>query len=87
VIRDAINSRQIPGPRYVAASQEITVTGSLETTCCRICRSRRCPSAAWSMAPRDAEGRAHVPQYGVDQVKLNLSGDNLVRARMRARAG
>src|SRR5215470_14137488 len=29
VIRDAINSGQIPGPRYLAASQEITVTGSL----------------------------------------------------------
>jgi imidazolonepropionase-like amidohydrolase len=29
VIRDAINSGQIPGPRYLAASQEITVSGSL----------------------------------------------------------
>ena len=29
VIRNAINSGQIPGPRYLAASQEITVTGSL----------------------------------------------------------
>ena len=29
VIRNAIESGQIPGPRYLAASQEITVTGSL----------------------------------------------------------
>ena len=28
VIRDAINAGQIPGPRYLAASQEITVTGA-----------------------------------------------------------
>ena len=29
VIRNAINSGQIPGPRYLAASQEITVLGAL----------------------------------------------------------
>src|SRR5499426_3482409 len=29
VIRDAINSGQIPGPRYVAARHAITVSGSL----------------------------------------------------------
>ena len=29
VIRNAIEAGQIPGPRYLAASQEITVTGSL----------------------------------------------------------
>ena len=29
VIRNAINAGQIPGPRYLAASQEITVPGGL----------------------------------------------------------
>ena len=29
VIRNAINAGQIPGPRYLAASQEITVLGGL----------------------------------------------------------
>ncbi len=29
VIRNAINAGQIPGPRYLAASQEITVVGGL----------------------------------------------------------
>ena len=63
VIRDAINSGQIPGPRYLAASQEITVTGSLGDD---MLPHLPFPEMSFGCvvdgARRHAEGRAHVPQ-------------------------
>ena len=43
VVRNAINEGLIPGPRYLAASQEITVPGGLGDERCRTCPS---PSSA-----------------------------------------
>ena len=40
VTRNAINQGLIPGPRYLAASQEITVLARSATRCRRTCRSR-----------------------------------------------
>ena len=79
VIRNAINSGQIPGPRYLAASQEITVPGGLgdETL-------PHLPFPEFSFGvnvsgPDDMRRRVRMfLKYGVDSIKLNLSGDNLV---------
>jgi len=69
--------RQIPGPRYLAASQEITVPGG----------PRRRDAAAPAVpgiqlrrggerAPRTSAGWcARSLKYGVDTIKLNLSGE------------
>ncbi len=77
VIRNAINSGQIPGPRYLAASQEITVVGGIgdETL-------PHLPFPEFSFGVNvngDYEMRTAVRlflKYGVDSIKLNLSGDN-----------
>jgi imidazolonepropionase-like amidohydrolase len=79
VIRNAINAGQIPGPRYLAASQEITVPGGLgdETL-------PHLPFPEFSFGV-NVNGAEHMRQvvrmflkYGVDSIKLNLSGDNFV---------
>jgi imidazolonepropionase-like amidohydrolase len=79
VTRNAINSGQIPGPRYLAASQEITVPGGLgdETL-------PHLPFPEFSFGV-NVTGAEHMRQvvrmflkYGVDSIKLNLSGDNFV---------
>ncbi|MBL8359527.1 MAG: amidohydrolase family protein [Rubrivivax sp.] len=79
VIRNAIESGQIPGPRYLAASQEITVPGGLgdETL-------PHLPFPEFSFGV-NVNGAEHMRQvvrmflkYGVDSIKLNLSGDNFV---------
>jgi len=79
VIRDAINSGQIPGPRYTAASQEITVTGSLGDD---MLPHLPFPEMSFGCVVDGPEGMRKAVRmflkYGVDQVKLNLSGDNLV---------
>ncbi|MEO8805402.1 MAG: amidohydrolase family protein [Burkholderiaceae bacterium] len=77
VIRNAINAGQIPGPRYLAASQEITVLGGLgdETL-------PHLPFPEFSFGVNVCganEMRKAVRmflKYGVDSIKINLSGDN-----------
>jgi imidazolonepropionase-like amidohydrolase len=79
VIRNAINSGQIPGPRYIAASQEITVTGSLGDD---MLPHLPYPEMSFGCVVDGPEGMRKAVRtflkYGVDQIKLNLSGDNLV---------
>jgi len=79
VVRDAINSGLIKGPRYLAASQEITVAGGLgDETLPHI------PYPEYSfgqIVSGPEEMRKCVRmflKYGVDSIKLNLSGDNFV---------
>jgi imidazolonepropionase-like amidohydrolase len=79
VIRNAINSGQIPGPRYLAASQEITVPGGLgDETLPHI----DCPAYSFGVNVQGAEDMRRIVRmflkYGVDSIKLNLSGDNFV---------
>ncbi|MFN0183152.1 MAG: amidohydrolase family protein [Aquabacterium sp.] len=79
VTRNAINSGQIPGPRYLAACQEITVPGGLGD---ELPPHLPFPDYSFGVVVYGAEDmRRHVRQYlkyGVDSIKLNLSGDNFV---------
>ncbi len=84
VIRNAIDSGQIPGPRYLAASQEITVPGGLgDETLPHI------PYPEYSFGqivcgPEDMRRCVRMfLKYGVDSIKLNLSGDNFVPGARR----
>ncbi len=77
VIRNAINSGQIPGPRYLAASQELTVLGALgDETLPHL----PFPEFSFGVNVSGAEEMRKVVRlflkYGVDSIKLNLSGDN-----------
>jgi imidazolonepropionase-like amidohydrolase len=79
VIRNAINSGQIPGPRYLAASQEITVPGGLGD---EMLPHLPFPDFSFGVVVNGAEDLRRVTRmflkYGVDSIKLNLSGDNFV---------
>ena len=79
VIRNAINAGQIPGPRYLAASQEITVPGGLgDETLSHL----PFPEFSFGVNVNGADDMRTVVRrflkYGVDSIKLNLSGDNFV---------
>ena len=79
VIRNAIESGQIPGPRYLAASQEITVPGGLGD---EMLPHLPFPDFSFGQVVNGAEDMRRVVRmflkYGVDSIKLNLSGDNFV---------
>lgn len=77
VIRNAIAKGQIPGPRYLAASQEITVPGGLgDETLSHL----PFPEFSFGVNVNGADDMRKVVRmflkYGVDAIKLNLSGDN-----------
>jgi len=77
VTRNAINSGQIPGPRYLAASQEITVPGALgDETLPHL----PFPEFSFGVNVNSADEMRKAVRmflkYGVDSIKLNLSGDN-----------
>jgi imidazolonepropionase-like amidohydrolase len=79
VIRNAIDSGQIPGPRYLAASQEITVTGSLGDDMLPHLPFPEMSFGTVVDGPEDMRKAVRMfLKYGVDTIKLNLSGDNLV---------
>jgi imidazolonepropionase-like amidohydrolase len=80
VIRNAINSGQIPGPRYLAASQEITVPGGLgDETLPHL----PFPEFSFGVNVNSADEMRKAVRmflkYGVDSIKLNLSGDNFTQ--------
>jgi len=79
VIRNAIESGQIPGPRYLAASQEITVPGGLGD---EMLPHLPFPDFSFGVVVNGSEDLRRVTRnflkYGVDHIKLNLSGDNFV---------
>jgi imidazolonepropionase-like amidohydrolase len=81
VVRNAINEGLIPGPRYLAASQEITVAGSLGDD-----TMPHLPYPEFSFGqvvsgPEEMRKTVRMfLKYGVDSIKLNLSGDNLTPA-------
>jgi imidazolonepropionase-like amidohydrolase len=77
VIRNAINSGQIPGPRYLAASQEITVLGALgDETLPHLPFPEFSFGVNISGADEMRKAVRLFLKYGVDSIKLNLSGDN-----------
>src|SRR5882724_2767163 len=77
VTRNAINEGLIPGPRYLAASQEITVAGGLGD---EMLPHLPFPEFSFGVVVSGPEEMRKVVRmflkYGVDTIKLNLSGDN-----------
>jgi imidazolonepropionase-like amidohydrolase len=79
VIRNAIEAGQIPGPRYLAASQEITVPGTLGDETLPHIQYPEYSFGAVVNGPEDMRKVVRMfLKYGVDSIKLNLSGDNFV---------
>jgi imidazolonepropionase-like amidohydrolase len=76
VIRNAINSGLIPGPRYLAASQEITVAGGLaDETLPHLPFQELSFGAVVSGSEEMRKCVRMFLKYGVDTIKLNLSGE------------
>ncbi|MFO0233308.1 MAG: amidohydrolase family protein [Burkholderiales bacterium] len=76
VIRNAIESGQIPGPRYLAASQEITVPGGLgDESPPHLPYPEFSFGAVVSGADEMRKCVRMFLKYGVDTIKLNLSGE------------
>ena len=76
VIRNAINAGQIPGPRYLAASQEVTVPGGLGDETLPHLPFPEFSFGAVVSGPEDMRRVVRMfLKYGVDTIKLNLSGE------------
>ena len=76
VIRNAIESGQIPGPRYLAASQEITVPGGLGDETPPHLPYPEFSFGAIVSGPEEMRRTVRMfLKYGVDTMKLNLSGE------------
>jgi imidazolonepropionase-like amidohydrolase len=76
VVRNAINSGLIPGPRYLAASQEITVAGGLaDETLPHLPFQELSFGAVVSGSEEMRKCVRQFLKYGVDTIKLNLSGE------------
>jgi len=78
VIRNAINSGMIPGPRYLANGQEIATTGGLGDTSPPHIPAPEL-SFAWVVSGPEEMRRAvrMFVKYGVDLLKLNISGEEI----------
>jgi imidazolonepropionase-like amidohydrolase len=78
VIRNAINDGTIIGPRYLAASQEITVPGGLgDTTMPHLPQHEFAFGAIVSGADEMRRCVRMFCKYGVDSLKINLSGESI----------
>src|SRR4051812_16433849 len=78
VVRNAINAGMIPGPRYLAAGQEITVPGGLgDTTLPHLPYEEFAFGALVSGAEEMRRTVRMMIKYGVDSVKINLSGESI----------
>jgi imidazolonepropionase-like amidohydrolase len=79
VVRNAINEGLIPGPRYLAASQEITVAGGLGDETLPHLPFQEFSFGQVVSGPDEMRKVVRMfLKYGVDSIKLNLSGDNFV---------
>src|SRR5437899_1064196 len=78
VIRNAIDSGMIPGPRYLANSQEIATMGGLGDTNPPHVDVREL-SFGWVVTGPEEMRKAvrMFIKYGVDLIKLNLSGEDM----------
>ncbi|MCE3274117.1 MAG: cytosine deaminase [Ramlibacter sp.] len=78
VIRNAINEGTIVGPRYLAASQEITVPGGLgDTTQPHLPQHEFAFGAIVSGVEEMRRCVRMFAKYGVDSLKINLSGESI----------
>lgn len=76
VIRNAIQEGSIPGPRYLAASQEITTTGGLgDSTPVHMPYPELSFGAIVAGPEQMRQCVRQFVKYGVDQIKINLSGE------------
>ncbi|MEZ5831763.1 MAG: amidohydrolase family protein [Dongiaceae bacterium] len=78
VIRNAIDSGQIPGPRYLAASQEIATLGGLGDTTPPHVDAKEL-SFGWVVSGPEEMRKAvrTFIKFGCDTIKLNLSGEEM----------
>ena len=79
VIRNAINAGKIPGPRLRAASPEIVATGGLGDEN-MLHRSHQGIEIIADGADEVRKVVRTLIREGVDTIKVNISGDNFVRA-------
>jgi len=78
VIRNAINDGTIVGPRYLAASQEITVPGGLGDTTQPHLPQPEFAFGAIVSGPHEMRRCVRMfAKYGVDTLKINLSGESI----------
>jgi imidazolonepropionase-like amidohydrolase len=78
VIRNAINDGTIVGPRYLAASQEITVPGGLgDSTLPHLPQQEFSFGAVVSGCEEMRRCVRMFAKYGVDSLKINLSGESI----------
>jgi imidazolonepropionase-like amidohydrolase len=78
VIRNAINSGMIPGPRYLANSQEIATVGGLGDSAPPHLPYPEFGISALISGPEEMRRTVRTfIKYGVDQIKLNLSGEEI----------
>jgi len=76
VIRNAINAGEFPGPRYLAGSQEITVQGGLGDNTLSHLPFRELSFGDVVCGPEEMRKSTRMfLKYGVDHLKLNLSGE------------
>jgi len=78
VIRNAIEDGTIIGPRYLAASQEITVPGGLGDTTQPHLPQPEFAFGAVVSGPHEMRRCVRMfAKYGVDTLKINLSGESI----------
>ena len=78
VIRNAINSGQIPGPRYLANGQEIATLGGLGDTSPPHIEHPELNFGVVISGPEDMRRVVRMfIKFGVDLLKLNLSGEEI----------
>ncbi len=76
VLRNAINAGEFPGPRYLAASQEITTLGGLGDGTLPHLPFDALSFGAVVSGPEEMRKTARLfMKYGVDTLKINLSGE------------
>jgi imidazolonepropionase-like amidohydrolase len=76
VLRNSINAGQFPGPRYLAGSQEITTQGGLGDNSLPHLPYDELSFGHVVSGPEEVRKAARMfMKYGVDHLKINLSGD------------
>jgi imidazolonepropionase-like amidohydrolase len=82
VVRNAINSGMIPGPRYRAAGPEITTVGGLGDAAPSHIPHEGLNLGLVVSGPEEVRRTVRtLIKYGVDSIKLNLSGEELTGMR------
>jgi imidazolonepropionase-like amidohydrolase len=78
VVRNAINQGMIPGPRYLAAGPEITTVGGLGDSAPSHIPHEGLNLGIVVSGPEEVRRAVRtLIKYGVDSIKLNLSGEEI----------